>query len=69
MLDTARNWERLARGRAREQQMVTLQMRTAATNATMAGMLAEATASPPISRRCCPGAKGPAGGIHYAEAC
>ena len=42
--------------------MVTLQMRSAATNATMAGMLAEATASPPISRSCSPGAKGPAGG-------
>ena len=42
--------------------MVRLQTRTAATNATMAGMLAEATASPPIRRSCSPGAKGPAGG-------
>ena len=42
--------------------MVMLQMRTAATNATMPNMLAEAIASSAISRICSPGAKGPAGG-------
>ena len=53
----------------REHQTVMLQMRTAATNATMPNKLAEAIASPTSSRICSPGGRhpdkrcpGPAGG-------